>query len=243
MRFMTFAAATLAAVIGGTAARAELVEAVFTGTIYNSSDATGVFGLGSGSNVLDDQEFTLTYVYDTSAGAEMTDTGLDVIYGGDMWGPSPVVSASLTINGVTLTFDGDTESFVGVCNADYCNGSDLRDYEAYQYTNDGTTYLESYTYTYFVLPAFTMPFDLTEPLSYTSDEMVEAGGDFFFYGCTPTQTDCTTTTDVSGEYTIASVSIRSLAPVPLPAGAGLLGASLALMGLVARRRARARAAA
>lgn len=241
MRFMTVAAATLAAVIGGTAARAELVEAVFTGTIYNSYDGTNTFGLGSGTNVLDDQEFTLTYVYDTSAGAEWTDSGLDMIYGGDMWGPSPVVTASLTINGVTLTFDGNTESFVGVCDASYCPGGDWRDYEAYQYTDNGSTYLESYTYTYFVLPAFTMSFDLTAPLEYTSDQMADAGGDFYYFGCTGVS--CTPTTDVYGFYTVSSVSIRSLAPVPLPAGAGLLGASLALMGLVARRRARARAAA
>ncbi len=89
---------------------ATTIVATQTGTIWDSagSDST-VFGVTGGT--LDGLTYTAIATYDTALGAPHFVVGGDGVLGGTLYdgsiyaGPSPV-SATLTINGVTISFDG-----------------------------------------------------------------------------------------------------------------------------------------
>jgi hypothetical protein len=93
-------AAALVAALIATEASAATMQAVYTGIVYNSYDSANMFGAGVGS--LDGLDFTQTFVYDAAA-AQRTDDGQggNYLQGGPDFGYPPILSASMTINGVT----------------------------------------------------------------------------------------------------------------------------------------------
>lgn len=98
------AAMTAAGCLAGAApASAAVMLATFTGTVAQGGDYTDFFGLGG---VLDNANFTAIFKYDTSLGIATTGPMVDVRSGGPTWGGvSPILSASLVINGVTDVFN------------------------------------------------------------------------------------------------------------------------------------------
>jgi hypothetical protein len=100
-----FIAATALASIS-TGASADIVTETFTGTVLSGADAGGLFG-ATGINLTGDS-FTATYVINTDlAGAIQYNNlgGYYGTYGGTYQGASvssPVINASITINGVTV---------------------------------------------------------------------------------------------------------------------------------------------
>jgi hypothetical protein len=82
-------------------AGAAIVTETFTGTV-TGLDRLGLFGAANASI---NSTFTSTYVFDTSLGATFTSAGgLNTLYGGSAYAPvpSPLISASIVINGHTF---------------------------------------------------------------------------------------------------------------------------------------------
>ena len=98
--------ATLALTPGATPARATIVTTIFTGTVdfIRDTDGLGLFGNPSVGN-----SFTLQFVYDLSQAiySAYTPTA-NYAYGGTTYGGPPfIVSAEVTINGITTTISGN----------------------------------------------------------------------------------------------------------------------------------------
>jgi hypothetical protein len=95
------------AIFGASAASATVGVATLTGTLgYNGDNAaaTGLFGPAAG------QAFTAVFTFDTALGHHDLAPGIsEVNYGGAITGPydSPILAASLTINGVTRAFTSE----------------------------------------------------------------------------------------------------------------------------------------
>jgi len=114
MKAKLFAIAALAALGLTSPASATIVTLTYTGvvvdggsTLSNGTDAQGLFGPAGASLVGD--TYTASYVFDTSLGGSVYDmntpTNLTMYGGADFPGTtSPALSASLTINGRTLSF-------------------------------------------------------------------------------------------------------------------------------------------
>jgi hypothetical protein len=108
------AAAGLLATAGP--ASAVVMIATFTGQVSDGADATNFFGLGA---TLDNASFTATFRYDTALGLAETIPGVrDARSGGpDLGAPSPILSATLRINGVTdvlpTSLNGRANVFIG----------------------------------------------------------------------------------------------------------------------------------
>lgn len=108
MRFVSNFAAAAAAICvlaGASAASATVGVATFTGTLGFNGDnaaATGLFGPAAGA------AFIAVYTFDTALGYhELVPGNREVNYGGSVYPlDTPILSASLTINGVTRAFSG-----------------------------------------------------------------------------------------------------------------------------------------
>ena len=94
---------TALAVFAANAADATVFTQTWTGTVFSGVDSANVFGGGN----LAGQTFVATYVFDDSIGV-VTNTGTQhSAHGGAVYPlPTPNLSASLTIKGVTYSFVG-----------------------------------------------------------------------------------------------------------------------------------------
>src|ERR1700744_6054411 len=103
------AGAIIFTVLASPAMASEILNANLTGTVQSLTDKSGIF---SGASPND--SFTLTYVVDTSKGflsGAGNCCGSEVFYAGGASGgvpdvTPPPVSATLTIDGATIEFDG-----------------------------------------------------------------------------------------------------------------------------------------
>jgi hypothetical protein len=114
------AAAVLAFLGFGAPASATIVTVVYTGTVYEGYDRTGIFGAAGGD--LAGDSYVARYVFDTTQGLHFGPTSS---FGGSYYGAlTPVVSASVTINGHFASLNGtwsgviDAESFGFFANAE-----------------------------------------------------------------------------------------------------------------------------
>lgn len=88
-------------------ASANIVTLDYFGKITDGFDTTGLFGAPmadlTGDHVL------VAFVFNTDLGTRMTDPGVsDLVFGGTVAGaPSPLVSATVTINGKSAAMGGD----------------------------------------------------------------------------------------------------------------------------------------
>jgi hypothetical protein len=116
MKVGLICAAALAAQIGISAsASATIVETVYTGTIVDGVDVTGVFG--SPNSSLSGEQYTATYIYDTTLGYIDGNypSGEGHALGGPSFTPpspaagypSPIIFAAMTIDGRSVIFSGD----------------------------------------------------------------------------------------------------------------------------------------
>jgi hypothetical protein len=158
-----------------TSAFAAIVTETYTGTV-SGADTADYFGGGSLNST-----FKATYEFDTTTpGATYVDNGTRFdIYGGSLFGnASPVVAASLTINGLTYT--------VNVANAFASelmtsNRSSISNFEAYAAVRPTST-----TLFYNVINTSTDPTptisSLDAPFSYTYSGSGENGSNFTIGG-------------------------------------------------------------
>ncbi|MBL8220016.1 MAG: PEP-CTERM sorting domain-containing protein [Bryobacterales bacterium] len=104
--FLALAAAALA--LGALPSRADVVV-TWTGTVFDGNDPADYFGVGPNANPLGNlqgQAFTARFQIDPTVGSVISTPDFLDVRGGTFTGafPSPVISATLTINGVTFSF-------------------------------------------------------------------------------------------------------------------------------------------
>jgi hypothetical protein len=98
-----FITALLISILVSAPSVASIYVATYTGLLNSGIDASGVFG-AAGTN-LAGLMYSTSFTYDTTLGARNSCCGSDHIDGGAELGTaSPIVSASITINGVTYQF-------------------------------------------------------------------------------------------------------------------------------------------
>jgi hypothetical protein len=209
------------------AAEATTMVATWTGTIAaNSSDTTGVFGLGTG-NVLAGQTFTLTTTFNTTAGSETNHPGFDKLVGGG--------SAVLTINNHSVAISGsDTSDTYYLARSNTAPGqlSELNQaiYDSGSNFNFATVDVSSNNGNGGLLSQITTPISLMSlcPSTYScsgrfsvadfSSPTKLAAGDF--------------------DFTSGTLQIAQLAAAPIPAALPLFVSALGGLGFVGWRRRR-----
>ena len=96
-------------------AEAAYVTVIYTGKVANSHDLSGVFGAAGAS--LDGDAFTATYVFDPSVSVIESGSRSNISRGGTSLGtPSPLISAALTINGISYSFGGSYDEIDNAVN-------------------------------------------------------------------------------------------------------------------------------
>lgn len=144
------------------------MKAIYTGTVIDSIDKTGVFEHGKGAS-LNGLSFTLTFVYDPDiAGAyRSSNYDSDTAYGGSSFGKtSPLISAKLEINGVALKPFG-----VGVGSAyrvsHFGNGMNQTYFQTFENSKTGKVHVNDIIYSYGYGPSTAIPTDLEATVSLT----------------------------------------------------------------------------
>lgn len=87
------------------------IHVIWSGNVYDGWDDSNTFGLGEGTRDLTGQDFTAEFVVDPDSGNFYSEAGFFSIEGGTNVGDgsyaSPLLSASLTINGHSFYFQSD----------------------------------------------------------------------------------------------------------------------------------------
>ncbi len=105
-RFLAFGVAALA--LGALSAQAAVVV-TWTGTVFDGNDPADYFGVGPNANPLGNlqgQAFTAQFTIDPTVGSVTSAADYFDVRGGTFTGAfaSPLISATLTINGVTYSY-------------------------------------------------------------------------------------------------------------------------------------------
>lgn len=215
---------------------AATMQAVYTGTVGNSYDQSGLFGQGAGAS-LDGMTYALTYTYDPTFGLRSRGPASDEVYGGAIYGaPSPMYSAVLSIGSVAQLVFGTTFSYARQLEFP---GLQYLDHYAVDFAFDPWTGLvsENYAYQWAYAPAGSLPLDLDVALSLAGPAAPgQSGGAFGFCQYDPVTAEYVSCS--SGSLFPESLTVSVLAPsaIPLPAGAGLLVAALGALGGLRRLR-------
>ena len=161
-------------VLAGTAS-ATTMQAVYTGTVTSSHDYTDSFGSGNVTG-LDGLDYSLVFLYDTPAGAESSGWDYTQQVGGSDYGwPDPVISATLTINGMSLSSSGDSQSYE--IRRDNGSTTRVQDFAFEQFVH-GMTSRYAYLFDQIYGVPGSVPLDLSQPFSQTSTDCSFCG---YFY--------------------------------------------------------------
>jgi len=227
-------------------AAATVLDVTYRGTFLSGSDPLGDFS-APGTN-LTGQSYSLTFRYDTGIGQRMTAPGtLDWLFGGSAYGkPTPLVQTTLSFGGTSHTFGG---SRVGAVLSDIITygggwGGPVQPPDARFAAEADDRWTDSAT----GMTVTSMIFATCNGLA-SSFPAPAVDTPFGVSSCAGGMNGAIRFNRLSGSGTVLSSSGASLsvsqmqvsavppAPVPLPAGGGLLMAALA--GLAgSRRRAR-----
>ncbi len=197
----------------------------FSGTVSVGLDLAGAFGTPIAS--LTGRPYTASYAYDLSLGTRTTSTGIaDAVTGGDLLGTvSPIIDASLTINGITHHFGSQD----GMGTAKYLQLG-LGSLGVYGVAaRSGSPYLATVA----VIPGFTPSLD--NDLALRSD--VTWKSEFLIGSANPLQFAF----GILGPGPNSEFSIQTL--VPEPASWTMMIAGFGLVGVAARRNSRSLASA
>ena len=213
MRIVAFLAAGLVAcsMVAATPASATFMVATYAGTVSGGSEITDVFGLGAGASLVD-QAFTANFTYDPLAGIDNSDPGFYQEHdGGSYWGAgiaSPIVDATLTINGITFDVGGDL-------NGEIVSATGVQSWDR----------AESLAGQLFLYLDYNAPGDLSVPVPTTTGS--PGAGTFRLYDGSLV---------ANGTLRTATLTIAAVAQaVPEPGTLALLLTGLGLMGLIVQR--------
>lgn len=215
------AAAALVLSLAGTASAATYT-ATYTGTISGAvggTDNDGLFGPAGDSLV--GASFTAVFTYDPALGTRSTYAGTDQVVGGlhtSTINPasttSPILSDSLTINGLSVSLDPSQYGLAEVEGAP--SSSSLLEYV---YTYSGSTLVGALSVG-LADSTLSMTPDLTATQSYSSLDSTAVGG--FLYG--------------NDYLTLVAETVDISASAPEPGSLALLAGAIGLLVFVARRR-------
>lgn len=137
----TIITAAAAVMLGAAPAAAVVKVATYSGTLASGQDRTGVFGPAGGD--LGGAAFVASFTYDKALGGSQSTDGSTYQYsfGGVADGNgSPIVSASITINGFTKALIGD---YYGVA---YTTTSPFTEHYAVDYVDTPQLFVHSWVY-------------------------------------------------------------------------------------------------
>jgi hypothetical protein len=232
------------------AGQSAVMQATWTGTITSGYDQTDTFG--TGNTDLSGLTYSMNFKFNTSRGVRVTDgSTFDQLAGGlDYFGTpsSPVLSASIQINGKTRSSKGANQGYVYTQDANtygynyYLNSA--YDYSTQSNGSSKYNYLYGYFYDYLLNTLLTTPGTLDQPFSlanggstYCTDYLGYCGF-FQFYDYNAVIGDFRTYT--FGYLDVSNITVTEISPsaVPLPATAFMLMGGVAGLGLIRRRKAR-----
>jgi len=214
------------------AANAATLKVVYTGTVTSSYvDGQDLFGVGSfGSDVMNGLAFTATYIYDTDIGYAQGSATSPQLYG--YGATSPVLSAVLTINGVSV---GSNTPSYGTVYRQGGHAGDTTDVVT-QFQKDEISYYAPGTYFHLYMGGLVSDDDLTLDLDGSFDAASTGSySNFQMYSYDPASYTYPYSLRASFDTTNVTVSA-----VPIPASLPLLAAALGGFGIITRRRKKAK---
>jgi hypothetical protein len=205
-------------------ASADTIDVSFTGTLIGPGyDQTGIFGLGgtapisyTGSGI----SYAANFVFNTALGASSSSPTQNSFFGGTSYGvPTPLVNASVTINGRTANIPGQYASEIFACSSCQSGSGEL--YASAQDKSDnGSTNINNMTYIAILgaLPASITSgtYSSTSDLSgvahisfLTASDNPNFGNevDTFFEGSLTSVTETVTATPLPGAWSVMSVGL------------------------------------
>jgi hypothetical protein len=219
MRIAGVVAAGLLAGLAAAPASAAVMLATYVGTVLGGVDQGNVFGLGAGAG-LAGQAFTATFTYDTELGVDDGDPGFyQERDGGAAWGAAtPILSAALTIDGLTYEVAGDS-------NGEVVSATGVQSLHRAESLSGGVFNR------LFLYLDYNAPGDLAEPVATTGGSL--GGGTFLLNGAGGLL--------ASGSLHPVTLTIAAAAPtggaVPEPQTWAFMVAGLGLAGWALRRQA------
>lgn len=228
---IVFRTLTLAAAVTMSAGSlsAATMQVVYSGTVSGSNDSTDYFGTGGSS--LDGLSYVATFVYSTTRGSDLASSpDYQQLFGNASGAPSPILSATLSINGVDFLLQGQSSGYeYRAIDPTYSVGQSY----AYDYSDDAVAYDYRYVYDMTYDNPGVVPVDVTSP--YSSTNALGGTGYFSFYRY---EYGSGLAYNISGILSANSVVATDITAtnVPLPAAGILLVGAVGGLSLVRRRK-------
>lgn len=235
-------AAAASGVMAGSA-DAKIMNVVYTGTVSDTHDLSGIFGLAPSG--LDGLSFTANFTYDTTRGEDRPDPfggpGQGLEGSASSGASNPITSASLTLNGVTFQFLTTDEGHTDVGNYSALFGGPVGVIENNDVYNAQIDDVQYYQYLYAGVINGSAPTMLGVPFSGgpSGPAAGSTSGSFSLSTQVLLPTDYFTV-DTSGTLNIDSVTVTEaggdISAAPEPAGWALMLIGFGALGAGLRRR-------
>jgi hypothetical protein len=208
-----------------------VVDYIYTGTA-SFTDNNGPFGAPSSS--LSGGDFTATFQFDLNTGVHINTGGQEEVYGpttgpyepGDPMGGSPLVSASLTINGKSVAIYGNGYSFANAIADGYFQASAMGSQNSMQTSMLMTTELAGTT-VFPILGLNSLGSYFSQGYIFEPNYLIDTNGTF---------TISSANSISSGTLFASNLTIADMSPIPLPASAWLMLSGLGALGAFVQRR-------
>jgi hypothetical protein len=153
-------------------ASATLIDVIYKGAVKDGTDGIGLFG-PAGADLTGDA-FVATFNMDTSKGAPLFTATENYIHGGTAYGiESPMIKATLEINGKSAAIDGSVNGSVQA----FLGQPGVANQQSHEVTDGGGNALLLYVTDANLASVGNIPFTIDVPLDFTFDSS-DTGGIF-----------------------------------------------------------------